>query len=1277
MKFKTYILIFLMLIISASASTVSRTISPSNPQPDSDVTVNLDIVVDGGESYYLITEQHPGWPISSVTGGGDASTPPYITWAVLTGAQNTSYSYNIRTSSTPGVYTFLGTYGFEGGVETNILGKTSITIDDNQIVHTGQYSQGGNVYLNIPITPQLNLTEIPIVNHSISVGGTSYDYAGLNGEYEVYFRDRSSDTFLKPVAINKKDYVFAITPKDFLLYEPHKGGSQGRVGGRVLAWGDISNNEITYENQYTVYNNPADFASLRYKYLGDRVKEELIIPERTYVQSRFDITNDPEQYNITNLVFSSIVRVYYLNDAQNTSLGIKYSTQRTTFKKFGIYIDGELNTNEEVYFTNTNNETIYYIPELYAYDTNGSRLLLNKSLHITTGGNLEIDILTPFMWLNSSEREYPVYIDPTIITLDSEGNITIGVTPEQKDCGYLFCDSEIIFVNNANESMIFNSLDLSVDIEQTDNYDITFDYTYENNSRYFNYSCFNGNCNITGNYTRMKNITRTANRLENLTVEIFPNSNKTFYVSSILPIEEQQFKYNISLYYLGTEYLIDPYFNTTNTTFNNGVYNNTQLNESGYVQLIPQNSTVNLSSGTYTSEVFYSEPYSEWNTLEWVQSVNYGAEYPDNAGTDNGSFYYPLDMSNVVAQYHLNAPSNPLLDTSGNANNMILQVGSGFNQTGKFNGALTFDGIDDYASFTGTAANTITTQDFSFSIWYYIDEAPSTNGVVFHQGGFGEPGWGMRVTDSNQLQVTIEDSVTLYSLYRTFSDDTFFNKWVHLAVTFDRDGCLYAYFDGVMRGGCKDISAVFRSLDGGLDYNVGRYRTGTWFYNGSIDEFAIFKDEILTPEKVRRIYERGSARLNITVRGCDDENCTGDPWNETYTSSPADISQLNVSQYIQYRANYDIDPIMLFGINFPGFKKLHTPELWSVNISHTDQKPVPAVTSIIPNITNSFNNNITVIWVNDTVNRSLTILESYVNLTYSNGTFITQFNYTPFIINGSLLGNQEGIYNLTPYSLSIYSPGTGEQSTFMIDNTYPVFTQVATITPNPATSSVDVYCNITATDMYNITANQTWIKDGVIIQTDYNNAIPNGTTYQFDFLSNTSHTRGDNIICNVTIWDTALNSNNSMATVNYTNNIPPVPVLVYPPDLDSSISSPMLLKWTNVTDPDGDNVSYHVACSNSTPPDYLTTVSTNYTTCAGVDVTTYFWRVRSSDGFSNSSWTAWRQYSMNFNGLLFTPNDRLKLEAIYNCILNGTNCFFNPTSYWNYTGGRYINGEII
>lgn len=223
-------------------------------------------------------------------------------------------------------------------------------------------------------------------------------------------------------------------------------------------------------------------------------------------------------------------------------------------------------------------------------------------------------------------------------------------------------------------------------------------------------------------------------------------------------------------------------------------------------------------------------------------------ENPDNAGTDNGSFYYPLDMSNVVAQYHLNEPSNPLLDTSGNSNNMVLQTGSGFNQSGKFNGALTFDGIDDYATATRTATNTITTQDFSFSFWYYIDEAPSTDGVIFHAGGFGEPGFGVRITSGNQLQITIEDSVTLYSLYRTFNDDTFFNKWVHVTATFDRDGCLYAYFDGIPRGGCKDISSVFRTLDNGFDYNFGRVRSGTWFYNGSLDEFAVFKGEILTPE---------------------------------------------------------------------------------------------------------------------------------------------------------------------------------------------------------------------------------------------------------------------------------------------------------------------------------------------------------------------------------------------------------------------------------------------
>src|SRR3989304_8528997 len=76
--------------------------------------------------------------------------------------------------------------------------------------------------------------------------------------------------------------------------------------------------------------------------------------------------------------------------------------------------------------------------------------------------------------------------------------------------------------------------------------------------------------------------------------------------------------------------------------------------------------------------------------------------------------------------------------------------------------------------------------------------------------------------------------------------------------------------------------------------------------------------------------------------------------------------------------------------------------------------PYPNITSISPNPAEA-GQNVTVSWTYDYTNLAPGIIESYVNLTYANGTFIARYQGSPFTIPSANI-SLTGTYNLTAYA---------------------------------------------------------------------------------------------------------------------------------------------------------------------------------------------------------------------------------------------------------------------
>jgi hypothetical protein len=224
---------------------------------------------------------------------------------------------------------------------------------------------------------------IKIIEISKTKHGRNYHYAVEAGLYKAYFNKYFDQ---QDGILFEKNNSFLTFQTNALYYRDNK--SNQWLSSRQSVIGNSDENKFTYENALGSGFN------LSYEYLKFTLKEKLTI-------ENLSVLPIPEDYVLDDLP------TYLDLDFQ-----IDYETGTD------IYIDNELWDKKSTKTTQSridfriNNETLYYLSSPYAYDSNNSRQLLTYQLK-KTGAKLYITVKTPYSWLNSSDRIYPVYIDPT------------------------------------------------------------------------------------------------------------------------------------------------------------------------------------------------------------------------------------------------------------------------------------------------------------------------------------------------------------------------------------------------------------------------------------------------------------------------------------------------------------------------------------------------------------------------------------------------------------------------------------------------------------------------------------------------------------------------------------------------------------------------------------------------------------------------------------------------------------------------------------------------
>lgn len=139
--------------------------------------------------------------------------------------------------------------------------------------------------------------------------------------------------------------------------------------------------------------------------------------------------------------------------------------------------------------------------------------------------------------------------------------------------------------------------------------------------------------------------------------------------------------------------------------------------------------------------------------------------------------------------------------------------------------------------------------DISFSAWVKMDGNPAANSVIAQKFTSGA-GYSVFIGTGGQLRGAIEDSGGSVLSTADGAEITD-NVWHHVAITFDRDGDMTRYVDGVAYGSTDDISAISGNVDNAVDFVVGaNSAANNYFFEGSLRDIRIWIGDLWSAAEV-------------------------------------------------------------------------------------------------------------------------------------------------------------------------------------------------------------------------------------------------------------------------------------------------------------------------------------------------------------------------------------------------------------------------------------------
>ncbi|MBW2996158.1 right-handed parallel beta-helix repeat-containing protein, partial [Candidatus Woesearchaeota archaeon] len=515
--------------------------------------------------------------------------------------------------------------------------------------------------------------------------------------------------------------------------------------------------------------------------------------------------------------------------------------------------------------------------------------------------------------------------------------------------------------------------------------------------------------------------------------------------------------------------------------------------------------------------------YGNNGTNENLTVYNQSTSDPDGDPVKNIINWYRNDTSITLLNMPFEGGSNFTYtkDYSGNGYDGDVNGdpawGPSIGYDGK--GTYEFDGDNDYIDVQNYFTQDIGTGDFSITAWIKTTVSPSYMGVIVERSSSyatNGKGFNLNLKDGN-VESGIGDGNAGDFVNVDSGKNVSDGNWHHIAVTWNRDGNMTQYVDGIEEK-TTDISSVNGDISQSTHYlKIATFESINLFFNGTIDEVMIF-NRVLSPEQILAL---NNSRTDLIV---SQETEIGDVWKACIT--PNDGSQdgdencsnnLTILAPIQQPTNITVtktdnpdpvnnDSLLNYTITLDitgNATNVTVTELYDPNVTYQSASPAPNVSNNIWQLGNLTAGTYTInITVRANITAGTTILTNYVNVTYYNAT-------------GSELYTEA---NETTSISSVFSkPGIipkGSGSPFYTTSNNP---QNASDTPCLGSMTAGEQCNVTWIVIANGTPGTVWEFFSIFESVEYpayispqNSSIVNITILAWVEPTNLTLTKTDN-----------------------------------------------------------------------------------------------------------------------------------------------------------------------
>jgi len=184
-------------------------------------------------------------------------------------------------------------------------------------------------------------------------------------------------------------------------------------------------------------------------------------------------------------------------------------------------------------------------------------------------------------------------------------------------------------------------------------------------------------------------------------------------------------------------------------------------------------------------------------------------------------------------------------DSSGNNNICVLHDGPVWQPGGgKFGGALSFDGSNDFVQTDNSAGKLQLAGDYTLSVWLKADSAQNTwAGILVKTDTAGSGNhWGIQFDDSGDRNLVVFHPANSWNTGIKLSDLAY--DWHHICIA--RNGnIMTSYFDGKQ---VKSDTWSYSPGGGNGHLNIGTERSIWGFFKGRIDEIRIYNRALSSTE---------------------------------------------------------------------------------------------------------------------------------------------------------------------------------------------------------------------------------------------------------------------------------------------------------------------------------------------------------------------------------------------------------------------------------------------